>query len=230
MERNGWGMVGIGAKHAQCTHTAGGGARIQVAVYSADEEFIHNLKTTIERDGNLSWGGFFKSRRDFALDNAQVQQPSVYVVDIRQSARLLSQLWNAALQNTLCIINDQDPVSVPAALEFGVRRFSTASIPHVIAAIRPIHDDAVIMPLCAATQLAMIHRKKTKLPSGANRVSVLTAREQQIFECISHGQHAKTIAYNLQISIETLRTHRKNILAKLNSRTMIQAIAQSPQV
>lgn len=207
---------------------------IHVAVYSADEEFIHNLKTTIELDGNLSWGGFFKSRRDFTLDNAQAPQSNVYVVDMRQSARqhakLLSRFRRTTLQDSLCIINDQDPVSVLAALEFGVRRFSTTSIPCVIAAIRPTHDGAVILPLCAAEQLAMIHRKETRLPLQGARASVLTSREQQIFDCLSHGQNAKILARTLQISIETLRTHRKNILAKLNCRSMIQAIAQSREV
>lgn len=55
--------------------------------------------------------------------------------------------------------------------------------------------------------------------------SKLTSREQEILESISHGEHSKTIAQNLQISYETLRSHRKNILKKLACRNMIQAIA-----
>ena len=55
--------------------------------------------------------------------------------------------------------------------------------------------------------------------------SKLTPREREILECISRGELSKTIAHNLQIGHETLRSHRKNILKKLACRNMIQAIA-----
>ena len=207
-----------------------------VVLYSADEELVHYLNTSAEFRGHaISWIDI--SKKCNFIPNDQVQQTNAYIVDMRQPTRQHAKLLNQfrhqkLLENVLCIINSQDSRYVLAALKLGVRRFSTANISRIIAAIYPVYGDAVILPLCAATQLAMIHREETKLPLGGGgaRTSALTSREQQIFDCLSHGQHAKIIAHNLHISIETLRTHRKNILAKLNCRTMIQAIAQSREV
>ena len=64
------------------------------------------------------------------------------------------------------------------------------------------------------------------LTNYTNPVDTLTPREREVLNCLSRGEHSKTIAHDLQISPETLRTHRKNILKKLACRTMIQAIVR----
>ncbi len=64
------------------------------------------------------------------------------------------------------------------------------------------------------------------LTTNTTPVDTLTPREREILECLSRGEHSKTIAYDLKISPETLRTHRKNILKKLACRTTIEAIVK----
>ncbi|NOY46743.1 MAG: hypothetical protein GXO84_00725 [Chlorobi bacterium] len=45
--------------------------------------------------------------------------------------------------------------------------------------------------------------------------SLLTSREQQILKLIGNGNESKTIAIQLELSISTIETHRKNIRKKL---------------
>lgn len=202
---------------------------IRVAAYSKDEEFITTLKNSIKLQDNLHWAGIFKNHHHLTADTKE-QHFDTYVIDMRWPTRrhfqLLHQLQRTKFPvNTLCIIDIQDIKHILTAFDLGARSFATNNIAHIIAAIHVIHRDAAILPPCIITQLITICR--TKQPNSSPVHPTLTPREQQILGCLRHGQHAKTIAHNLQISIETLRTHRKNILAKLNCRTTIQAIARS---
>lgn len=51
-------------------------------------------------------------------------------------------------------------------------------------------------------------------------LSRLTAREQQVLECIVGGRLNKQIADDLSISIKTVEAHRANIMDKLNAATV----------
>lgn len=57
--------------------------------------------------------------------------------------------------------------------------------------------------------------------------SQLSNRELEIIKLISDGKDTKGIAGALQISSETVKTHRKNILQKTNCRNMAELVARS---
>jgi len=52
----------------------------------------------------------------------------------------------------------------------------------------------------------------------------LTSREKEVLKLIRQGLLSKEIADQLNVSIHTINNHRKNILAKLNVDTSIEAI------
>ena len=52
----------------------------------------------------------------------------------------------------------------------------------------------------------------------------LSIREQEILSLISFGYSSKDIAHNLYISLETVRTHRKHLLKKLNANNVAYLI------
>ena len=54
---------------------------------------------------------------------------------------------------------------------------------------------------------------------------VLTAREKQVLACVTHGATDKEIADELSVSLSTVKTHVRNILAKLNATSRHQAAA-----
>lgn len=56
---------------------------------------------------------------------------------------------------------------------------------------------------------------------------ILTERQRQILQMYADGAHTERVAETLGLSTETVRTHTKRILAKLNSRTRTHAVAEA---
>ncbi|MDT0643071.1 helix-turn-helix transcriptional regulator [Zunongwangia sp. F363] len=55
----------------------------------------------------------------------------------------------------------------------------------------------------------------------------LTVREKEIIDLLAKGYGAKQIANNLNLSIHTVHTHRKNVLAKSGCKNTAELIAES---
>ncbi len=53
---------------------------------------------------------------------------------------------------------------------------------------------------------------------------MLTLREKEVLQLISHGNTTKQIAQNLYISNHTVVQHRKNLLRKMNAANTAQLI------
>lgn len=53
---------------------------------------------------------------------------------------------------------------------------------------------------------------------------LLTKREKQVLECLARGQGNKEISDSLYISIETVKTHIKNIFQKLDVKSRLEAV------
>ena len=53
----------------------------------------------------------------------------------------------------------------------------------------------------------------------------LTARQREILQMLADGMQTEAVAQRLGLSTETVRTHTKRILAKLEASTRTQAVA-----
>jgi len=65
-----------------------------------------------------------------------------------------------------------------------------------------------------------------KTPSVASPVYNLSKRENEIISCLAKGYMYKEIANQLNISVETVRTHVRNIYEKLHVRTRTEAVVK----
>ena len=52
----------------------------------------------------------------------------------------------------------------------------------------------------------------------------LTDREKEILKLVGEGLSTKMIANHLSVSFETIKSHRKNILTKLNASNITEAL------
>ncbi len=62
---------------------------------------------------------------------------------------------------------------------------------------------------------------KTPKPSNAFG-SILTPREREILQLLAEGNSAKEIASHLNMSHKTVETHRRNVMEKLNTRSIAE--------
>lgn len=58
--------------------------------------------------------------------------------------------------------------------------------------------------------------------SGAPRPTLLTHREREVLQLLAEGKATKEIAPQLNVSVKTIETHRKNIMDKLKIRNIAE--------
>lgn len=79
-----------------------------------------------------------------------------------------------------------------------------------------VRGEAAITPALAGRMLEEFRRLSRAIPSGAGEESItLTHREQEVLSLAAEGKTDKEIADALQISLHTVKSHMRNILAKL---------------
>ena len=52
--------------------------------------------------------------------------------------------------------------------------------------------------------------------------SLLTERERQVLQLIAEGRSTKQIAYDLSVSSKTVESHRRQVMGKLNIRSVAE--------
>ena len=94
---------------------------------------------------------------------------------------------------------------------------------HLTDAIREVlAGGAPMSPNVARMVIASMH----KYPSTNDDPYRLTVREKEILIALSQGTGYKTIASRLSISIDTVRTHVKNIYQKMQVHSQLEAVAK----
>jgi DNA-binding NarL/FixJ family response regulator len=72
--------------------------------------------------------------------------------------------------------------------------------------------------------MLLANMQQPQSSSNAERVAELTAREKEVLQLIAREHSNHSIAEQLFISERTVETHRKNILTKTNSKSVIGLI------
>ena len=111
-----------------------------------------------------------------------------------------------------------DPARAMAALRSGVLGYVRKdSAPEVLlAAVRAAANGQIYLDQKTADSLA------ENIPNAA-----LSLREQQVLEQLAHGRTKREIAATLVISEETVKSHVRNILAKLGLENRTQVISHA---
>jgi DNA-binding NarL/FixJ family response regulator len=92
---------------------------------------------------------------------------------------------------------------------------SSTSIPESIPVLRTSLEQTALLD-----QLNNLLEEKLHQQKAQNSKAALSEREQEVLTLIAKGEMNKTIADKLNISLNTVLTHRKNITAKLSIKTV----------
>ena len=93
-----------------------------------------------------------------------------------------------------------------------------------------MRGEAAISGAMAARMLEEFGRLARRAPSLAQEdTPALTARQREVLRLVAAGAMDKEIAAELSISLSTVKTHLRNILAKLHATSRHQAAAYAVQ-
>ena len=124
--------------------------------------------------------------------------------------------------------NEADPAQVVQALTSGAHGWLPKTLPlaELQQCLRAVANGETWVPgrLLTSVLRAMIAaRERAETPASVLRP--LTAREQQILQCLVDGMNRPQIAERLGMSPNTVRTHVHNVLHKLGAHSSLRAVA-----
>jgi len=166
-----------------------------------------------------------------STQSAQDLKPDVVIMDFRlndkmavDAARAITQASSEA--KVIFLTSDETDNVLLAAIDAGasaVLYMSTAAS-EVIDAIRVVADGgSLIPPHTIATLLTNRRRTDGVRPT-------LTSREREILHLMAAGTSSRQIATSLGISYVTVRSHIRNLSAKLAAHSKLEVVARGQQL
>jgi len=155
-----------------------------------------------------------------AIDGAGDLKPDVVLIDPKKGAgdteTMLLELSRRLESPVVVFTADGGARQLSEALKAGVKGYVRKDSPaeDLIRAIRAaISGDFYIDPALSSA-IVLEEGERT-----------LTARQREILQMLADGMQTDAVAKQLGLSTETVRTHTKRILAKLDADTRTQAVA-----
>ncbi len=200
---------------------------ITCLLYEDNDELRESIRTLLQLSGEVSVVGDFKKATG-AATQVRALNPSVVLMDIDmpgvsgiEAVRQI-RAFNRELPILMLTVFD-DNTNVFNALCAGASGYLLKK--HVssrlLSAINEVLDGGAPMsPAIARMVLSSMQAPTTKKYD-------LTVREREILASLSKGNSYKLIASGLDISIDTVRTHIKNIYAKLEVHSQTEAVSKA---
>jgi two-component system nitrate/nitrite response regulator NarL len=198
---------------------------IRVVLVDDHPLFRKGLAELLERDGRLHVVGV-------AANGAEARkllaaEPDIAVVDLHMPSDGGLQLigeWRAqGIQLPIVALTvSEQAEDLAAALRAGARGYLLKSMEPedvIESLLRVARGEVVVAPAMTTKLVGMLDAKQ----EGARLLDQLTQREREILGLLARGLSNKTIARQLNISVDTVKLHVKNVLAKLNLSSRVEA-------
>jgi len=121
------------------------------------------------------------------------------------------------------------PKLVQSMMEYGVHAYlsKSAKTEEIIATIKQVHEGVQLISPSVYDRFSPSGKIKDELKKSKDyftKFSELTKREIDIISLLSKGMTNKEMALELNISIHTVETHRKNLMKKLELKSSAQLV------
>ncbi|HEX5155419.1 MAG TPA: response regulator transcription factor [Parafilimonas sp.] len=197
---------------------------ISVAVVEDLEDYRNGLVNLINWNKGYECTGSYATAEEAIKYLPQIK-PDVALIDIGlpgKSGIELVEYIHKVIPSTLCMMctaYDEDE-KVFKALKAGAYGYlvKSASPGEILDAIQKLVNGGSPMSSDVARKVITSFQKQSP------EINVLTAREKEILELLSKGLLYKEIAFQLSISIDTVKRHCFNIYEKLHVSNKTEAI------
>lgn len=198
-------------------------------VFIVDDHYmvIEGIRSLLQNEATVEWVGH-ASNAGSCLAFLHQQLPDVILMDINlpdkngiELCKEVRQLYPSVFIIGLSTFNQQS--FIQKMMENGASGYvlKNATQEELMEAIKAVANGKTYFSDEAALSL----RK-----SSAGEIPVLTRREKEVLELIADGMTNNEIAAKLFISVTTVDTHRKNLLAKFDARNIASLIKSAMQM
>ena len=157
---------------------------------------------------------------DEALDTAAGEPPDVVIVDPWRAGvevgQVITRLRDQLTAGIVVFTSDGGARLLGDALKAGVKGYVRKDSPaeDLVRAIEAARSGEFYVDPGLSSMIVLDDREHT-----------LSARQREILQMLADGMQTDVVAERLGLSTETVRTHTKRILAKLEASTRTQAVA-----
>jgi len=200
-----------------------------VALVEDDPGLRDQLKRILGSAPDIRCVGAFATAEE-ALKQIPVQRPDVVLMDIRlpglsgiDCVAKLKKILPELHIVMVTVYEDSDRIF--QALKAGANGYLLKSSPpeQLLAAIRDVHAGGAPMSSQIARKVVQHFHGSGSVPK---QKTLLSPRERQVLDLLSTGLIYKEIADQLDIGMETVRTHVKSICQKMHARNRLEAVAK----
>jgi two-component system NarL family response regulator len=213
---------------------------IRVLVVDDHDLFRRGLMEVLEEEEEVEVVGQARNGRE-AIDQVGQLSPDVVFMDLNMPEKngidttaYLTQKWPDL--KVLLLTVSEEAADLYRALSVGARGYllKSSSPQEIIDALRQVHQGwVVVSPAMAPRFLSDLGQPAEAAPG--DRVSPggetqITLREQEILRLVARGHSNAQIADELSVSENTVKTHIKNILGKLQVKNRSQAASYAARM
>lgn len=208
----------------------GGSGDVGVLVVDDHSTFAELLALALDAEPDLRCVGVAVDRTS-AIEATQERAPDIAVVDL-----LLGREDGISLASELSTIRPGLRVVILTAHADHVvmRRASAAGVCGLLAKNGSLGDLLNTLRSARPGGFIVDPHLLQRLVSTRDHAPVdlptLTPREQEVLELLAEGQDARTAARSMGISLHTCRSYIKNVLAKLDAHSQLEAVATATRV
>jgi DNA-binding NarL/FixJ family response regulator len=137
------------------------------------------------------------------------------------------QRWLAEGVGVVLVAEPTDEQQIVPAVVSGVRGWTSKDDPYesLLQAVRCVARGGTQIPEQLLTLLLAELTVARRGPLGGHKITPLTDRERQVLRALADGRTRAEVAIALHVSTNTVRTHVRRILAKLEVHSALSAVA-----
>lgn len=203
---------------------------IRILIFEDNPDFIDSLSELISNADGMELAGVYNNCKN-VIKNVEYHQPDVVLMDIDmpienglQGLRNIRASSNEVCVLMLTVFDDNDRVF--QAICHGASGYLLKRTPpeKIIEAIREAHNGGAPMTPSVAKQVLKLFSQPFQKSA---ELQTLTPREHDVLSLLVRGYSYKMAAGEMNVSIETLRYHIKNIYSKLHVNSKSEAVAKA---
>mgnify|MGYP003919173683 CR=1 FL=1 len=196
--------------------------RIRVVIADDHSAILEGLAAMIGRDPKMSVVGVANDGRE-AIDIWTALRPNIILLDLRMpkvdGVEVINQIRSQDVDAKVIVLTTFDSDNeVASAIKAGAKSYLLKDIrkDDLLDAIRKVYAGETYFP--SALTARFIANIKNE---------ALTGRELEVLRLLASGRGNKEIGTNLFIGETTVKSHLRNIFAKLNVSSRTEAVAEA---